>query len=100
MVIGQLGGDSSAGSSVQEAYLDEEGFVDFFDGVGFFCQSCCQGVQADRTSLIFLDDDQEEFAVDFVEAVAIYFEHLQGGLRCGQVDLSRASYLSVVADSA
>jgi len=34
--VGEAGGDAAAGGAVEEADLDEEGFVDFFEGVFFF----------------------------------------------------------------
>jgi hypothetical protein len=34
--VGEAGGDAAAGGAVEEADLDEERFVDFFEGVFFF----------------------------------------------------------------
>src|SRR5277367_5633411 len=100
MLVGQLGGDSSTWSSVQETDLDQKWFVDFFDGVGFLCQPCGQRVQSDWAALIFFDDGQQQLAIYLVEAVTIHFQHLQCGLSGWQVDLARASHLRVVANAA
>ena len=39
--IGFGGGDAAAGGAGEEAELDEEGFVDVFDGFALF--ACCGG---------------------------------------------------------
>ena len=33
VLVGEAGGDAAAGGAVEEADLDEEGFVDLFEGV-------------------------------------------------------------------
>ena len=76
--------------------MHEEGFVDFFNGVGLFGQNGGKRVQADRAALIFFDDSEQELAVDFVEAVLIYFQHLQRGLCGGQVDFAGATDLRII----
>jgi len=50
--------------------------------------------------LIFLDDGEQEFAIDFVEAVLIDFQHLERRFRGGEIDVSGGADLRVVADSA
>jgi hypothetical protein len=100
VIVSELSGDASAGSAVQESDLDEERLVDFFDGVRFFSKNGAERVEADGASLIFLDDGEEELAIDFVEAVAIDLEHAEGGLRGGEIDGSGGANLSVVANAA
>src|SRR5581483_3744749 len=46
VLIGQLRGHAPARCAVEEANLDEERFVDFFDCLGLFRQGGCQRVHA------------------------------------------------------
>ena len=82
MFIGQLCSDSAARRAIQETDLDQKWLVNFLNGIGFFCQGCRQRIQADGAALIFLNNNQQQLAVNFVEAVAIHFQHLQGSLSC------------------
>src|SRR5262250_2018039 len=97
MLIGQLRGCPAPGGTVQEPNLNEEGFVDLFDCVGFFCQRGGKRIYAHWTALILLNNGQQKFAIDFVETVLIHFQHLQRGLRSRQVDFPGATHLSIIA---
>src|ERR1039457_1424207 len=66
--------DAPARRPVEETNLDEEWLVDFLDRVRFFGQRRRQRVHADRPTLVFLDDGQQQLAVNLVEAVAIHLE--------------------------
>ena len=81
-----MSGDPAAGSAVQKADLDQKGLVDFFDGVGLLGERRAERVQAHRAALVLLDDGEQQFAVDFVEAMAINFEHAERRLGGGQID--------------
>ena len=100
MFVGEAGGDAAAGGAVEEADLDEEGFVDLFEGVLLFGQCGGEGVEADRPAVVLLDDGAEETAVEFVEAVRVDFEQGERGLRGGAVDDAGGADLGVVADAA
>ena len=100
MLVGEAGGDAASRGAVEEADLDEEGFVDLFEGVLFFGQRGRQGVEADGASVVFLDDGAEEAAVELVEAVGIDFKHFEGGHGGGAVDLAGCANLGVIADAA
>src|ERR1035441_3952280 len=90
----------AAWGAIEKANLDEEWLVDFLDRVRFFGERRRQGVHAHRPALVFLDDGQQQLAVDLVEAVTIDLEHLQRGLGGWLVDLARAAHLRVVAHPA
>src|SRR6185437_16954409 len=90
----------AAGGAVEEADLDEEGFVDFFEGVFFFGECGGKRVQAYGATVIFLDDGAEQAAVEFVEAVRVDLEQCECGLRGGAIDLSLGADLGIVADAA
>src|SRR5208282_805899 len=99
-LIRELGRDPSAGRAVQKADLDQKRLVDFFDGVGFFGQRRAQRIQTHRPTLVLLDDGEQQFAVDLVEAVAVYFKHAERGLGGGQIDGTGGAHLGVVAYAA
>jgi hypothetical protein len=82
--VGEAGGDAAAGGAVEEADLDEEGFVDLFEGVLLFGERGGQRVEADRAAVVFLDDGAEQAAVELVEAVGVDLEHFEGGLAVGR----------------
>ncbi len=72
------GGDAAAGRTIEHADLHEIGFVYFLDGVFFLAQGGGQSAQADGTTGIFIEQGDHEVAIDFVEAVFIDAEHVQG----------------------
>src|SRR5215472_5834514 len=99
MVICQLCGDSTTWSTIQESYLDEEGFIDIFDRVSFFSQGRSQCIEPDWTALILFDDRKHQPAIHLIEAMLINFEHLECRL-CGRsVDMTGSPHLSVIATS-
>ena len=69
--VGQAGSDATTGSAVQETDLNEERFVDLFEGVLLLCKGGGEGVEADGAAVILLNDGAEEAAVELVEAVGI-----------------------------
>src|SRR5581483_6212980 len=98
MLVGQLRRDAAARGAVQEADLHKKRFVDFFDRVGFFSEDGGKRVHADRAALIFLNDGEEEPAVNFVKALLVDFEHFQGGFGGRLIDFASAADLCVVTD--
>ena len=54
--------------------------------------------EAHRAAAELLDDRPQQLAVDFVEAVAIDFQHLQGRFGGGLIDFPSGADLGVVAD--
>ena len=100
VLVGEAGGYAASGGAVEEADLDEEGFVDFFEGVLLFGEGGGEGVEAYGASVVFFDDGAEEAAVELVEAVGVDFEHFEGGHGGGTVDLSLGADFGVVADAA
>ena len=71
MLIGKLSCDPAARRAVQKTNLDQERLVNLLDGVRLLRQRRRQRVHPHRAALIFLDDGQQQLAVDFVEPVAI-----------------------------
>ena len=58
--------------------MHEIGLVHFLDGVFFFAEGSGQSAQPDGSTGIFIEQGDHEIAVDFVEAVFIDAEHVQG----------------------
>src|SRR5258705_10100935 len=60
VIVGQTRGDAAARSAVQESDLYQEGLINLFQGVLFFCQRGSQRAEAHRSAVIFLDDRQQQ----------------------------------------
>src|ERR1700739_723972 len=78
--VGSRGGDTSAGRAVEHADLHEIGLVHFLYGVFFFAESGSESADTYRTAGIFIEEGEEEVAVDFIEAVLIDAEHFESFL--------------------
>src|ERR1051326_4955094 len=100
MLVSQAGGHPATVSAIEEPDLDEKGFVDFFNSIGFFCERSGQRIQTDGAALIFLDDREQQLATNRVKAMFIYLEHLERGLRGGDLNFPGATDLGVVANAA
>src|SRR6266403_4609380 len=100
MLVRQLGRDASARRAIQKPDLDQKRFVDFFNRILLLGQGRGQSVYTHWSALIFLDDGQQQLAVDLVEAVTINFQHQQRSLGSWQVDFSGAAHLGKVAHPA
>jgi hypothetical protein len=98
--VGEAGGYAAAGGAVEEADLDEEGFVDLFEGVLLFGQGGGEGVEADGAAIVFFDDSAEQAAVELVEAVGVDFEEGEGSLGGCAVDATGGADFGEVADAA
>ena len=72
--IGFGGGDASAGGAGEESELDEEGFVDVFDGFALFARCGGDGLDADGTTREFVDHGGENVSVGRFETEVIDFE--------------------------
>src|SRR5579863_2084771 len=99
MLVSQLRRHPPAWGAVQETNLNQKRLVDFFNRIRLFCQCCRQRVHPNRATLIFFNNRQQQFSIDFVKAMTVHFQHLQRCLCRRQVDLPTASYLSVITHS-
>ena len=59
MPVGEVGGDAAALGTDEEAFLDEEGFVHFFQRAGVFGDGGGEGADTDGTSLEGGDEGAE-----------------------------------------
>ena len=97
MLICQMSSHPPSRRPIQEANLNEERFVDFFNRIRLLGQHGSQRIYPDRPALIFLDYGQKQLAVNLIETVAIHFQHLEGLLRRRFIDLARTPHLRIVA---
>ena len=63
VLVGEAGGDAAAGGAIEEADLDEEGFVDLFEGVLLFGEGGGEGVEADWATVVLFYDGAQEASV-------------------------------------
>ena len=83
MLISSESGDPSSGRAVQEADLDQVGFINIFDSIFGFADCGRDGVYADWTTVELLDNGKEELSVHLIKTETIDVHHLQpfsGGL--------------------
>ena len=55
----------------QESLLQKIGLIDIFYGYRFLVDRCSQGVKADRTTAIILDNPPEQSSVDIIQSQMI-----------------------------
>jgi len=99
MLVGEAGGDPATGRAVEEADLDEEGFVDLFEGILLFGEGGGKGIEADGATIVLLNDGAEQAAIELVESVSIDFKEGEGGLGGGAVNDAGCANLGIVADA-
>ena len=68
VLIRQIRHLAATGRALDEALLDEEGFIDLLDGAGVFADGGGDGGDAHRPALELVDDGEQYLVVDFVEA--------------------------------
>ena len=71
---GDVGHFSASGAAFDEAFLEEEGFVDFLDGATILAEGGGYGRETYGTAAEFVDDSAEELVVNLVKSVAVYVE--------------------------
>src|ERR1019366_127352 len=80
MSIGEGCGNATALRAIEQAELHQVWFVNLLDGIFFFAAGSRKGAESHRASGIFLQNREHEGAIDFVEAMLIHAQHLQGFL--------------------
>ena len=88
---------AALGGSLQVAFLDEEGLVDFFQGVGLFADGDGHGAEADGATPVVFGYDAHHLLIHFIEAALVDFEEFKCGGGAGLVDRSIAALLGVVS---
>ena len=57
--------------------LDQKRFVYIFQGVFFLTYDCCKRVEADRSTLEFIDQCQQYPSIHFIKAGTVYRQQVQ-----------------------
>src|ERR1700756_4614960 len=76
MLISQLRSHPSPWCAVQETNLNQERLVNLLNCIRLLRQHRCQSIHAHRAALILLNNREQQLAVNFVEPMAIHFQHL------------------------
>src|SRR5579884_1831169 len=95
---GALGSHTAARRTVDEAELDQVWLVDFFNGGRLLVDRRRDGVDAYGPAAVFLQQRGHDLLVDFVEAEAVDFEHVQRGDGHLPIDVPVGTDLGVIAD--
>ena len=99
MGIGEVRGDTASLGTDQETFLDQERFIDFFQGSGIFADGSSQGADSHRTALEGKDERAEDLVVNGIQAALVNLELVQGETRYLQVDASVSQYLGEIPDA-
>ena len=100
MFVGQVGDFPSAWRASDEAFLDEERFVDLLDGAGVFADGGGNGGDAYGSALELVDDGGEDLVVDFIKAVLVDIECFEAEACDFGIDVAVPLRLCEVSDSA
>ena len=68
----------TAGGTFEVAFLDQKGFVDFFNSFSFFAHRCGNGGDSHRPAFEFFNDSNEDSVIHVIEPIHIYIERLKG----------------------
>ena len=97
MLVSQRRCLASARGTFDEAFFDEEGFVDILYRTGIFAHSGSDGVESDRSAAELIDDGGEEFVIYLIEAESIDIQRLEGVLGDVEIDGAGAFDLGEVS---
>ena len=100
MLISKVGDFAAARRAAYKALFNEKRLVNLFHSASVLANSGGNGGNADRAALELVDDGEEYFIVDFVQAVFIYIERFEGEAGNGEVNAAVAAHLCKVAHAA
>jgi len=66
-----FGENPALGGALQVAFLNQEGLVDFLQGVGFFADGDGHSAEADRAATIVFGHHAHDLFVHFIEAALV-----------------------------
>ena len=96
MLVSQRRCLASARGTFDEAFFDEEGFVDILYRTGIFAHSCRDGVESDRASAELIDDGGEEFVIYLIKTEGIDIQGLESVSRYLEIYLTIPFHLREV----
>src|SRR5664280_2391461 len=77
MLIGPAGSQTSPGGPFEKPFLEQEWFVDVFDRIAVFPQSCSDSFYSGGAAVEFLNNGKQQFPVDLIESKRIYIKGFQ-----------------------
>src|SRR6476660_4826087 len=98
MIQGRLRDLPAATRSVEEAGLDQIGFVDVFKGASVFLDGGSQGLDSHWSTAEFVDDRQQDVAVHLVETGGVHPQPRERVLGHRSRDLSLRLHLRLVTN--
>src|SRR5215472_11964261 len=85
--------------AVEQPKLHQIRFVDLLDGVLLLAERGRESVQTDWPSAVFVNDREEEIAIDFIQPVLVHTEHLKRFFRHTGSNFSSGAHFSEIADA-
>lgn len=93
-------GQSPAGCALEVPFHDQEGFVYFFDGAGFFAYGRGNSGYTHGAAFKFVNNSGQDAVIHFVEAVFVHIESGEAETSNFLIDHAGAFDLGEVADAA
>ena len=98
--VGTIGCHTPGTGTHHKALLDQKGLQHILNGAAFLAYRRRQIVHPDRATIEFLDNRQQQFAIQHVEAVDIHIQHIQCPLGHLGTDLAIGLDLGIVTHPA
>src|SRR6478752_6167693 len=99
MLVGTSRCNTAAGGALEKSELDQIGFVDIHDRIGFFTGGGGKRLNPNRTAIELVDDRNENTAVNVVESKLVDIQHLERAHGNIARDLAITMNLRVVTNS-
>ena len=83
--VGVARRDPAPRGSLHKALLNQEWFIDIFDGIAFLADRRGEAVDSNRAPVELFDHRHQQTAIHMIEAVDVHFEHVEctvGDLPC------------------
>ena len=97
VVVGKAGGHAATWRALDEAFHDEERLIDLLNGTCVLADGGGDGAETNGTATELIDDGQKNLVIDFVKAILVDVQRLQGDAGDALVDAPGAFHLSEVA---
>ena len=97
MAVGEFRSFTATGGALDEALLDEVGFVNVLYRTGIFAHGRSDGIEAHGSAAELIDDGEQQLVINLVETEGVDIEGLQGILSDIEVDTAVTLDLGEVA---
>ena len=100
MLVGQFGDHTTTRRALDEAFHNEEGLVDLFNGACILADGSGDSGDTHRTALELVDDGEQNLVVNLVEAILVDVQGREGNLRDLCINLAITLHLSEITHAA